>query len=446
MTTRAVALGCVLGALVASIAGCSKWRKLRDRGHTDPEVEAERAADAARVPIPSGADTAPEPPRTPRQSADAVPAENGQRGRGYAPPLPHAEAAAAFAFGREGPTPEGGLLACKLVTTHQPDQGLKGLFGAALPDLDLESEVHGFPVVAHGPEDATSAYLTAPLVTLARGTALSFHVYDRDGIGRDDLGSVSAKNEGRIPFEGAGDGHTVTCTVLPRDVTEARARERIARADRDLGALAGNLRASTAEVRMGRRALEVACDGATAGVAAWIGWGDPRVERRQRWCDAMRARHRELVKRELDGELARAGKTARVTSHGAAFELRATDLACDAESVGRVTARVPAGARRAGSLRTTPGCLIELAATEAGDEDARSPFGTLGLANVRVTVARADGETFEGEVWAEAREPEARATRLWLSAPAGAAPAAGARTVIVLLPLGPDRPAALAFP
>lgn len=444
---RAAVIGCAAGALVAAVAGCSKWRKVRERATSSPDVSAERAVEPTRVPLPPGNDAAPDPPRTPRQSADAAPPDElGRPRRGYAPSLPHAEAAAAFAYGREGPTPDGGLLACKLVTTHQPDKGLKGLFGAALPDLDLESTVHGFPVFAHGPEDTTSAYLTAPLVTLASGAAVSFHVYDRDGIGRDDLGVVSAKNEGRVPFEGAGDGHTVTCTVLPRDVAEARARERVAKADHDLGALAGSLRAATSEVRMGRRALEVGCDGAASGIAAWVGWGDPRVERRQRWCDGMRARHRELVKAELEGELSRAGRTAQLRSHGAAFDLRAGTLACDPAGVERETARIPTGARRAGTLRTTPGCLIEVVGSEASGEDARSPLGALGLANVRVTVARADGETFEGDVWAEARDPEARTSRLWLSTSSAAAPVAGARTVVVLLPLGPDRAAALAWP
>lgn len=433
--------------LLIALVGCSRVKRWAKRGHTPPPDDTEDTDTGARRPpvrMPDGSDAAPAKPLDPAESAKAAPSWN--RGAGYAPVLYQAEAAEVFASTPPGPvTATPGLLVCKLETSRRPDGGFKALFGTSLPDLDLEAMIAGYRVAAHGPEDRAFAYLTAPLVKLDTATTITVHVFDRDELGRDDLDSVGATPRDTLPFEGVAEGHTLTCSHLTGAAFESRLAARIAKTDRELGVTAADIHASVGEPRLGRQVVESTCRRGEETLAAWMGWADARVARRRAWCEAMRARHREVAREVVDRERARAPRSATVATSHDRFEARAERITCDAAAVRRDLTDVHPAYRRPTHRGDEPRCLLKMRFTLEGAADAASPLSETLLSKLGVTFARADGETSEGDVLATVREADG-STTVWVGTPDDVTPSPAGSSILVVRPMGPAAATVLAWP
>lgn len=449
MTRARLVIALGAAALLAS-TGCAKVKRWVKRDPTpssgDPTpTDTDSRSRRPPVRMPDGDDAAPAKPLEPAESAKAAPA--GVRGAGYAPVLYQTEAAQVFAATPPGPVTDApGLLVCKLETSRRPDGGFKALFGTSLPDLDLEAVIAGYRVDAHGPEDRTVAYLTAPLVKLDRKAPITIHVFDRDELGRDDLDSVPATPRDTVPFEGVAEGHTLTCTHLSGAAFASRVTARIAKTDRELGGVAANISASISEPRLGRQMVESACEEGERSLAAWMGWADARVARRRAWCDAMRARHREVAREVVDRERARASAAATVATSHDRYEARAEKISCDPAKVARELGGIHPAHRRPLHHRDEPRCLLTMRFTLADADDAASPLSEMLLGKLAVTFARADGETSEGEVYATERDPGGRATTVWVGTTDDVTPSPAGASILVVRPMAPATSAVLAWP
>ncbi len=255
------------------------------------------------IDIAPGDDTPPASARTPAESLASAP--KGEKDRGYAPALPQGDAHPLFqratSTNRDGPTGPG-LLVCEVGTDKAMDQGLKGLFGNQAADLDFEIRVRGQSLQQSGPEDRQSAYVTLPLLSLDPGDVLSIQMWDRDNGGRDAVGPVSSKYGGKLPFSGAGDGNQnhLVCGHIPQGEVDSILRAVLADADQKLGQTADKLKAAPGHQDFGLAEVVGTCDGRLRAIAAHVGWGDPRLERRAEWCARITKRMEELVQSLVD--------------------------------------------------------------------------------------------------------------------------------------------------
>jgi hypothetical protein len=276
------------------------------------------------IDIAPGDDAPPAKPRTPADSLAAAP--KGEKDRGYAPALGQADAMPLFqratSANRDGATGPG-LLVCEVGTDKAVDNGLKGLFGSQAADLDFEIQVKGQSLKQSGPEDRQTAYVTLPLLSLDPGDVLSIHMWDRDNGGRDDVGPVSSKYGGKLPFSGSGDGNQnhLVCGHIPQGEVDSLLASVLAAADKKLGETADKLKATAGQADFGLATVTATCDASLGTIAAHVGWGDPRLDRRTEWCARITKRMEELVQSFVDEKRRSALAETDVVTDGITFHL-----------------------------------------------------------------------------------------------------------------------------
>lgn len=230
-----------------------------------------------------GSDEAPAKPLTPEQSLPFVPEH--ARDRGYAAEVGsiHSETLEALAkkYDRNGPT-ELGLLVCRARTTKRVDAD-KWFWDA--PDLDLEIRAFGLNVNHSGPEDRRNVIFTLPMVSLRGGEVISVHMRDRDAPGHfDEVGTVKAKFDGKLPLAVTEGPNTLACSHLPQPQVEVLVKEAIENADKALSKLVEELKVDPLYDDLGVAEVVRVCEQQSSNIAALVTWGDPRVQRRIEWC------------------------------------------------------------------------------------------------------------------------------------------------------------------
>ncbi|MBX3230945.1 MAG: hypothetical protein KIT84_36410 [Labilithrix sp.] len=143
-------------------------------------------------------------------------------------------------------------------------------------------------VAADGPEDGNLGFASAPLVTLQRGDAMRFEVYDRDVFGMTLLSRPSVRWDGG-PFNTVDAGAAIECRQLDGAALARAVASEGARADGAVATLA-HAKLDGQSPDWGYPAYETsAAHRAIADVAAFTGWADARVTRRITAFDAATA-------------------------------------------------------------------------------------------------------------------------------------------------------------
>lgn len=270
------------------------------------------------IAIPEGVDTRPERLGTVEASAKARPrwpgyggATRAQRSAPYAPQPTATEGELLLAALAKGPElhaeAEGALVVCRVRYSGNPDQGFKALAGATAPDLDVElSLTPGLPqLTLHGPEDRHEMFLALPLMTLKNSGHLRLHVYDRDELGRDDLGEVSM-DATAWPTRAMRGDLTADCAAADRERVEMALTKALADADQALAGLGKDPQIMPSDPTFGVSGIEGALARAIEPAARLVGWADPRVQRRLTWADRVRASLLEQARAQIEADWAKA--------------------------------------------------------------------------------------------------------------------------------------------
>jgi hypothetical protein len=343
------------------------------------------AADAAPAPpaklpirIAEGKDEAPAAIPTAESTLASVPEH--QRENGYAPAVETAYDRIhlldrAMKRAHKGPTGPG-MLVCEARTTKSVDQGIIHAIGfAEAADLDLEITWKGLTIKQRGPEDRQSATFTLPLLSLVEGDAVTVHLWDRDVRTRDDVGVVTATFAGELPFTKKAGQNTLACGHVPQAEIEKLAEEAIDRADKLLDETSVALDVDEHGDDLGQAWVKLRCIRATSGIAAYVGWSDPRVQRRTEWCQRMGRRIGEDAAAFVREAASKAKATSKVVLdlRGPALEIERPIRDC--------SPKIEASYRKRFGLEALPEkaaspCVVKLSVVNTGT----SPFTTSSLA------------------------------------------------------------------
>lgn len=285
-----VLVGCaVLGSCGGIFGGCAFWfLRSRSNVHAQPVPSGNGTIQVPPVPIDNApvADTPPAPEDstvpagTPAASLRARPAwgkidhlKVPKTTDEYAPQLDKAQDAFMSAAPIGNEPLDHALVVCRVQTFAKADT-------FAGDDLHVKVAIGTNPRVANdGPEDANLAFVSAPLVTLKKGDAVRFEVYDRDVFSMQDICKPQTKwNGGPLTILDAG--ATIECRALTGETLGKHAMTRAAAADqalakvrtthKDLGSPTWGL--PITELDAARREI--------GDVAGMIGWDDARTKRR----------------------------------------------------------------------------------------------------------------------------------------------------------------------
>lgn len=268
-----------------------------DPSSADPDLEP--GADGAG-PRPWRAPAAlpvPDPPAVlpgPAQSEAARPAWHTDTD--YAPQAP--DEAFALAQPASGSLSEG-LLTCEVVTSFRENHIRRR---NNVPDLSARLDLDGRSLFNTGADNAGSVRLSAPLVELTPGEALSVQAWDRGLVFRRKMGSVSATYQS-LPLQATAETLTLDCGWVPRQALEPLLLDRVQSAGRHLQAWE-----PTADLQ----AEQPGPDGrggdawqAILDAAGLVGWADPRVADRVRRYGDQRSAHLDSLRAAILAEQSR---------------------------------------------------------------------------------------------------------------------------------------------
>ncbi len=232
-------------------------------------------------------------------------------------------------------TLDGGLVLCRVQVTAGHPWDSRGVFGRHVdPDITYRISVGDALVTARGAEDARSAVIAIPGLSLGSGAAISIRAVDRD-VGRDDdMGTAELPFAGTSPFVGTSDGPGALqyeCRAATREWAEARALSHFANSDGPLTTLK-NAHPNLAEglVELDAAPLERAYE-PLFGAAALLGWGHPAIRDRLAILDGAAERHREELAIQVAAaadQLPAPGSPSELTGGG---QVRIREAGCSAE-------------------------------------------------------------------------------------------------------------------
>lgn len=250
------------------------------------------ASDAPTAPVPANApvdESPPEPPPLP-----AAPAALGDPGtsaslrpiwastQDYAPQAP-AEVSG-LVQPVEGPVHEG-LLACS-VHSDLHENHLRARNNK--PDLDVVLTWGSHSVKVRGSDNSETAFVTAPLVSLDPGDAITGQVWDRGLLLRKKLGTLTIAYD-HLPDTAVLEDLDLACGWVPREALEPLVARHLEHAGRQL--VSWTPRADLDAETLGAEAQGSAARRAIENAASLVGWSDPRVEARVRHYDEQRGAH-----------------------------------------------------------------------------------------------------------------------------------------------------------
>ncbi len=272
-------------------------------------------------------DPPPDLPSTPSGSIAARPHWGPQET--YAPMLAHDESVALFERAAAGPGErlqlEGATLACRLEVTFAERPSTASPHDRAA-ELDLAFGF-GANVAATDPHAARgigsqasrTAFFVVPSVHLREGDAIDVLVNDRDRpLHRDYIDRLGAAYTGTVPLLMTGEHTHLECRELGDALLAEVVRDRLWSVD---DALAEWTRAEI-------EGSPTAAMHGLAGVAALVGWDDPRVVRRIRRGTEIERALRRRGAQEIAGARARLGKAAAIAVGRRRMEFVVDDVRC----------------------------------------------------------------------------------------------------------------------
>jgi hypothetical protein len=412
-----------LSALLAATASsaCDKPLGTPPSG-VDASVDASVSFDATapppktKVDISPGDDRAPERWTSAEESLKAKPQwplppwhTPESEKKSYAPQLDEQVSATLFEASPPSSDPAPGssdeiLLVCSIEFSGHCDGGLKGLFFADGPDLDLEIAVRPTAtLLAAGPEDDRSMFASIPLLSLKPADKLALHLYDRDGgSSRDDLGTTRLTGR-QLTTKGKSDT-SIECRRILRAIIEEQVTKELAVVDKAIDEIADPKPVLTDT--LGLEHVQFVIRRSVTRIAALVGWADPRVTRRLEWGRRIEARMIEVAKDFINSEADVRPRRASFKHRGNIVTVELADLQCGpalvkpyAESIAKISQMD----------ETSPiACLLRVHAQNLGQETL-SPENTF-IFGWAAVVASSDGQlrkahmlTFEGP---EAKHPD----------------------------------------
>jgi hypothetical protein len=356
------------------------------------------------IAMPEGSDARPEHLGTVEASAKARPPWPGyagatgrpQRSAPYAPQPTASEGELLLAALAKGPElhteAEGALVVCRVRYSGNPDQGFKALAGATAPDLDVElSLTPGLPqLTLHGPEDRHEMFLALPLMTLKKTGHLRLHVYDRDELGRDDLGEVGM-DAAAWPTRATRGDLTADCAAADREQVEVALTKALTEADKALSALGNDPQIMPADPTFGVGGTEGALARAVEPAARLVGWADPRVQRRLTWAERVRGALLEQARAQIEADWAKASHEADVFTGSTKLRTEVLAFSCAvAPKLGSAVQFQLSPEERQQQL-----CEISVSVRNVGPESvhAKAFFGDFFPMGWKPVLALADGTT-----------------------------------------------------
>lgn len=355
-----------------------------------------------RVAIGSGDDRRPERWTTPAESLKARPPWSREYPYSYDPKADRDNYAPQFwgmgalfsAAPKASVVPPGEqvLLVCRVGFAGFCDGGLKGLFGADDPELDVEMTIgRSARLMDHGGEDVRVIDISIPLVTLAPSDRLSFRVFDRDGGGdRDYLGAVTLTPKSLATK--AKSDPSIECRVIGHETVEATLASEIAEVDKKLDELADAapmVQDETLGAEMHQRGLR----NCLFRLAGLVGWADPRVVRRMEWAARIEARIVETRARFINDEADRLARRAYFKNFGAAYTVEAAGITCGKEAIKPYASEITQSDRM---NRGPIGCILRINATNVGEESLRVEMNH--VFGWKAVLGRSDGLTLKAHM------------------------------------------------
>ncbi len=255
-------------------------------------------------------------------------------------------------------TLDGGLVLCRANVTAGHPWDSRGVFGRHVdPDITYRISVDGELETARGEEDARSAVIALPGISLAPGASFSIRAEDRD-VGRDDdMGTAELVFSGTSPFPGTGDGAGALqyeCRAASREWAEQRAAQHFGVSDGPLATLdeshpnldEGVVELPAAPVEPVREPLFRA--------AGLLGWGHPAVRQRLAIVDEAKARFADELATQVAAAQSRLPEPGAPVALADGSQARVREVGCD-------TARAEA-------LATGRPCYLVLEVAAAGPQ------------------------------------------------------------------------------
>jgi hypothetical protein len=355
------------------------------------------------IAAPEGTDARPERLGTISDSDKARPSwpgyaePSGQvRGLPYAPQPTSTEGEQLLAALAKGPgirsEAEGALIVCRVRYDGNPDQGFKFLAGATAPDLDAEISLNPLlpQLTVHGPEDRHDMFVALPLMTLKKAGRLRIHAYDRDELGREDLGQI-AMDATLFPTRATAGDLVVDCAAADRDQVEAALVPALAETDAALLRIATDPSIRLADPTFGLYPTEAELGRAIAPAARLVGWSDTRVQRRIAWAERVRGALLEQAKAQIQADWAQSSSEADVFTGSTKIHAQLVSLSCGKSPTLGSTVAFHLSADDKRRQR----CELVVTAHNIGPEaaSAKAFFGDFFPSGWKPVVALADGTT-----------------------------------------------------
>jgi hypothetical protein len=317
-------------------------------------------------------------------------------------------------------------LVCKVTYRGNPDSWF-----SVEPDLNVTLKVGEIgPIALHNADDVHDAMLSVGPLTLRGDERISAHLIDRNSFGsNEDLGVVAGSLRGELPLRARRGLGSIECGGLPRAEVEAILARSLADADEQLTALAGSrLSPIKGDEDFGLAAKFAPARDKIESAAALVGWADPRVARRLAWERRLGERFADKAA-SLVRDLSQLGIDEMVYDSAPPVALRVMGLSCGAD-VQKAYAKADQAWGR-GALRRW-GCVLRVSIENRGES---THFMHLSWAPLSpsepMMLALGSGKSMKLQpIEVEGAEhgdgvDEVRRLR------------AGARGVVILVPLGP---------
>jgi hypothetical protein len=355
------------------------------------EAGADAAAAAQSVPIPPGKDTAPAKWSTADQSRTARPEWSSDGS--FAPQLPESDKKGLFEGTRDSPAQSPSqasdpvLMICRIEYKGFPDGGLKGLFGASAPDLNVHLEAPNLPALAtYGPEDSHVTFMTVPLLTLASTDSLVFHLRDRDADSVEVLGTVTLP-AARFPIEHEQGLTAIDCRLMAKARVEQLATEQLRNVDKELAEIGAPAPIDPSNDTFGLKPLRWRMRDAITRIAAVTGWADARVARRIEWMSNIELRLRREIGDYIQRKSSEPLHSTMVYHAWGNYQVKVVDFDCRADTVKAAHTLSKVDTLKGG---VPIGCVLRLHAKNTGTEALGSNIDSGNGWNLMI--ARSDGE------------------------------------------------------
>ncbi len=222
------------------------------------------------------------------------------------------------------------------------------------PDMRITMRFGSMPKTTHnGPDDKWFIFFSRPLVNLKVGQSVDFDLWDRDVLSDDHICPGKGTYAGQVPFTIKGSLAKVDCRAETRDEVEKDLKDRLAAFDISIARIRSRM--DSAEMPDPHQLPDwglhhIGWDAAEEdllGLAALVGWDDPRVERRITHREEAQHHWTERLHKAIADLEAHANTLDKSVSVGEHVAMSAAELQCNNTSSNTAPSKkTPAGKKK----------------------------------------------------------------------------------------------------